>query len=105
MSVCDMPDVAEVGALSGLELQHDLYLTVNDWAAWNGVSQRLIAAGAEIHSLQVSRQSAGFSVRCRIKSVSSPAARALSDGFLTERLAQSASVEHLMLTRPQETAS
>lgn len=105
MSVCDVAHAAEIGALSGLELQHDLYLTVSDWAAWNDVSERLAGAGAELHSLQVSRQGAGFSVRCRIKKLSSPDARALTESFLHAGLAQSASVEHLMLTRAREAAS
>lgn len=105
MSVCDVATVAEVGALSGLELQHDFYLTVGDWNAWHDVSERLVGAGAELHSLQVSRQSGGLSVRCRIKKVSSEGARALSNGFLNEGLAQSSTVEHLMLARTQEVAS
>ncbi|MEZ5959007.1 MAG: hypothetical protein R3C30_01080 [Hyphomonadaceae bacterium] len=105
MSVCDVAKVAEVGALSGLELQHDFYLTVGDWSAWHDVSARLVGAGVELHSLQVSRQNGGLSVRCRIKKVSSEGARELSNALLNEGLAQSSTVEHLMLARAQDAAS
>jgi hypothetical protein len=94
----------EFGALAGLELQHDLYLTLTDWTAWDAVSSRLAEAGAELQSLQLSRQGGGFSVRCRLKRLSSEAARGLSGGLLDAGLAQQASVEHLMLAKDGEGA-
>lgn len=104
MSVCEavtLPRNAEpdFGGLSGLELQHDLYLTLGEWTAWNEVSSRLVAAGAELQNLQISRQNEAFSVRCRLKGLSSEAVRGLSGGLLDNGVAQCASVEHLMLAR------
>jgi|GEM_PF-2142425 len=103
MRVCDpvsrpRPD-AELGPLAGLELQHDLYLTLHDWRGWSDVSSRIVDAGAELQSLQISRQNEAFSVRCRLKGLSSEAARGLSGGLLDHGLAQCSSVEHLMLSR------
>lgn len=91
--------VKDVGALAGLELQHDLYLTLGDWTSWGEVSSRLIDAGADLQSLQISRQNEAFSVRCRLKGLSSEIARGLSAGLLDQGVAQCASVEHLMLAR------
>lgn len=104
MSVCEavtrQPDAdPDLGGLSGLELQHDLYLTLGNWTAWNEVSARLAGAGAELQSLQISRQNDVFAVRCRLKGLSSEAVRGLSGGLLDQGLAQGASVEHLMLSR------
>ncbi|HYD86884.1 MAG TPA: hypothetical protein VEA80_05375 [Vitreimonas sp.] len=103
MSVCETvgstkPD-AELGALAGLELQHDLYLTLGDWRSWSDISGRLVVAGAELQSLQISRQNEAFAVRCRLKGLSSEAARGLSGGLLDQGLASCCSVEHLMLSR------
>ncbi|MGH6950769.1 MAG: hypothetical protein ACREH4_07840 [Vitreimonas sp.] len=104
MSVCepDRRDSAgnERGAFAGLELQHDLYLTLTDWTAWEFVSSRLIELGADLQSLQISRQGDGFSARCRVKRLSSEAARDLSGGLLDAGVARQASVEHLMLAKP-----
>lgn len=103
MNVCepgsrvDATAEIEAGGLAGLELQHDLYLALPDWRAWEAVSGRLTSAGAELQSLQISRQGEGFSARCRLKQLSSEAARGLSDRLLDDGLAQRASVEHLML--------
>ena len=105
MSVCepvcqiDAGSDQEVGALAGLDLQHDLYLTLTDWTVWDAISDRLIEAGAELHSLQISRQGDAFNARCRLKRLSSEAARALTGRLLDAGLAQQASVEHLMLAK------
>lgn len=103
MSICE-PECREAakdeGAFAGLELQHDLYLTLTDWTVWEHVSTRLIALGADLQSLQVSRQGDGFSVRCRLKRLSSEAARGLSGSLLDAGVASQASVEHLMLAKP-----
>lgn len=102
MSICESkqrPGAAdlELGGLAGLELQHDIYLTLPDWRGWDDVSSALNAAGAEVQTVQISRQNEGFSVRCRFKRVSSEAARSLSGQLLDAGLARTASVEHLML--------
>jgi len=86
-----------VGGLAGLELQHDLYLSLPDWRVWEAISGRLTSIGAEVHSLQISKQGDGFTARCRLKRLSSEAARTFSDGLLDDGVAQRASVEHLML--------
>lgn len=103
MSICE-PKCREAakdeGAFAGLELQHDLYLTLTDWTVWEHVSTRLIALGADLQNLQISRQGDGFSARCRLKRLSSEAARGLSGGLLDAGLASQASVEHLMLAKP-----
>ena len=107
MSICEPEccDGAKVeNAFAGLELQHDLYLTLTDWTVWEHVSTRLIAIGADLQSLQISRQGDGFSARCRLKRLSSEAARGLSGGLLDAGLARQASVEHLMLAKPPEGA-
>lgn len=87
----------ELGGLAGLELQHDLYLTLPHWRGWDSVSNALTGAGAEVQSLQISRQSDGWNARCRLKSLSSEAVRGLADRLLDEGVALRASVEHLML--------
>jgi hypothetical protein len=89
----------DLGGLAGLDLQHDLYLTLTDWTVWDVISDRLIEAGADLHSLQISRQGDAFSARCRLKRLSSEAARALTGRLLDAGLAQQASVEHLMLAK------
>jgi hypothetical protein len=105
MSVCesasqsDAGSERELGGLAGLDLQHDLYLTLTDWTIWDVISDRLIEAGADLHSLQISRQGDAFSARCRLKRLSSEAARALTGRLLDAGLAQQASVEHLMLAK------
>jgi hypothetical protein len=88
-----------LGGLAGLDLQHDLYLTLTDWTVWDAISDRLIEAGADLHSLQISRQGDAFSARCRLKRLSSEAARALTGRLLDGGLVQQASVEHLMLAK------
>ncbi len=106
MSVCvhvsreDAAKEDNCGALAGLELQHDLYLTLTDWTAWREISNSLIELGADLQSLQISRQGEGFSARCRLKRLSSDAARALSGRLLDAGVAEQASVEHLMLAKP-----
>lgn len=102
MTICELKprtNVAEleIGGLAGLELQHDIYLTLPDWRGWEEVSSALSAAGADVQTVQISRQPEGFSVRCRFKRVSSETARNLSGQFLDTGLARNASVEHLML--------
>ena len=86
-------------AVPGLELQHDLQLSLADWRDWHGVSQCLIETGAELSGLSIARQEDGFFARCRLRNLSSPAARTLAQRLLGDGLARQASVEHLMLAR------
>jgi len=109
MSIAEGPcsAIAEeplVSALSGLELQHDLYLALPSSAAWGAVAEALCAVGAELQSLQLLRQSEGYSARCRVKSVTSEAARRISGILLESGVARHASVEHLMLRTAGERA-
>ncbi|HRE45900.1 MAG TPA: hypothetical protein PKY87_18290 [Terricaulis sp.] len=86
-------------ALAGLELQHDLQLSLSDWRDWQGVTARLIDSGAELSGLNIARNAGGFDARCRVRNLTSQAARALTQTLLGEGLARQASVEHLMLAR------
>jgi hypothetical protein len=88
----DWPD------LPGVEFQHDVYLEIRDWTAWSAISERLTAAGADIHALQLQRRDGGFELRCRLKRVSETAARALIQALLDEGVADRGEVEHLILT-------
>jgi hypothetical protein len=103
MSVCE-PDCRtkatydpDVGALGSAELQHDLFLIVPSWTSWDAISARLVAAGAELQSLQIARQNDGFSIRCRVRQLSEEGARLLSARLLDEDVASCAAVEHLVL--------
>jgi hypothetical protein len=86
-------------AFAGLELQHDLQLSVSDWRDWDAVALHVRGLGAELAGLNLSRQDAGFSLRCRLTNISSEAARGLSQALIAAGLAKQASVEHLMLAR------
>lgn len=99
MSVCEVrrSEDPDVGPLGGLDLQHDLYLSVDDWRAWTEVSTRLLEAGADIQNVQITRQNSGFSARCRFAGLAAEAVRQLSAGLLDEGVATRAQVEHLLL--------
>jgi hypothetical protein len=84
--------------LPGLELQHDLHLTLKHWSSVGAVAQTLSDAGAEVHALSLSRHADNCVLRCRVKSISARRARELADA-LRDFLVGSASVEHLMLTK------
>ena len=103
MSVCEVADrpgdEPQLGGLSGLELQHDLYLAIPDAAVWPAVTDLVKRAGADLHSLQLQRQGEGFAARCRLKRLSSDHARRLAGALLDQGFARQASVEHLMLTK------
>jgi len=86
-------------ALAGLDLQHDLQLNLADWRDWQNVAQHLSETGAELSGLSLARQDGGFSARCRLRNLTSQAARALAQTLLGNGLARHASVEHLMLAR------
>ncbi len=100
MAVCADVCRSEEDALAelgGVSLQHDVHLAVPDWAAWLRVSETLSRAGAEVRTLRLTREDAGFAVRCRLQSVSAEAARTLVEGLLSDGLAQRAAIEHLVL--------
>ena len=86
-------------ALSGLDLQHDLQLCLADWRDWQSIADHLNETGAELSGLSIARQEGGFSARCRVRNLSSQAARSLAQTLLGDGLARQASVEHLMLAR------
>jgi hypothetical protein len=90
-------DEPALGGLSGLELLHDFHIVLPHLAAWGGVAEAFRSAGAELQSLQLARQAAGYAGRCRIKRVSSEDARRLSGLLIDSGAALHASVEHLML--------
>lgn len=94
-------DAEEPGlrGLSGLELQHDLYLAIRDTEVWPAVADVFRRAGAALHSLQFQRHAEGCSVRCRLKQLSSDRARDLAATLIESGLARQAHVEHLMLTK------
>lgn len=92
-------DDAALANLAGVELQHDLHLSIRDWTAWVSVSDRLAAAGADVHALQLARGDGGFHVRCRLKKVSAQSARTLFNDFFDAGIAQSGNIEHLMLVK------
>lgn len=96
---CAPPREDWTAGLRGLELQHDVQILLRDWADWSAVAGLVRAAGAELHGLQLTRSQDGFSARCRLKNLSSDAARALADALLRHGVAERASVEHLMLAR------
>lgn len=85
--------------LKGLELQHDVQISLRDWGDWAGVAAHVRELGADLHGLQLTRCTDGFSARCRLKDISSDAARGLVQTLLTSGVAERASVEHLMLAR------
>ena len=87
----------QAGALSGLELLHDVYLVLPSLAAWGAVSEALHAVGAELQSLQLLRQGDEYSGRCRLRGVSAEEARRVSGSLIEAGVARQASVEHLML--------
>jgi hypothetical protein len=103
MSACERESEAEewlAGALPGVELQHELSLSLRDWTAWSETSRRLLDAGAELVGVQISRQGERLQGRCRIKAISASAARRIAAKLSSEGLAEHASVEHLMLSKP-----
>jgi hypothetical protein len=91
------PEERQLAGLSGLELLHDFQLALPHLAAWGSVAEAFRCAGAELQSVQLSRQTVGYSGRCRIKSVTSEDARRLSGLLIESGVASQASVEHLML--------
>ena len=100
MAVCASACRSEEDALAeliGVDFQHDLQLTLPDLAAWSRISDRLLHAGAEVHSMRLTRAGTGFDLRCRLKRVTAEAARTLVAGLLDDGVAERGGVEHLVL--------
>lgn len=97
MDVCDPIEEPALEALKGLNLQHELQLSIEDWRAWTSITELLKKLGAEVDNLQLVRIGAGYSVRCRLNGVSEHAARTLTHTLLDSGLAERASVEHLVV--------
>ena len=84
--------------LPGLELQHELLLTLRDWSSAALIVQRLADIGAELHTLSLNPQAGAFVLKCRVKAISARRARA----FVAELGAfasGAACVEHLILAK------
>ncbi len=82
--------------LPGLELQHELLLSLRDWSSAVSVLQRLSDAGADLHALSINPQPGGFALKCRVKAISVARVRA----FVAELgvfVPGAACVEHLIL--------
>ncbi|ANP46046.1 hypothetical protein [Candidatus Viadribacter manganicus] len=89
--------------LPGLELQHELLLTLRDWESAAVIVQRLSEAGAELHALSVNPQADGFILKCRVKAISATRARAFV-ADLGAFVSGAACVEHLMLAKAPDHA-
>ena len=81
----------QAGALSGLELLHDVYLVLPNLASWGAVSDALHAVGAELQSLQLLRKGDECSGRCRLRGMSAEEARRSSGVLIETGLARQAS--------------
>ncbi len=89
--------------LPGLELQHELLLSLRDWSSAVSILQRLSEAGADLHALSINPQAGAFVLKCRVKAISAARARA----FVAELGAfasGAACVEHLILAKAPEHA-
>ncbi len=87
----------ELGPLAGLDLQHDLQLTLVEQTDWSVIADLLRRAGADVQQLQLARLEQGVAVRCRLKSISPEGARAFTHSLLDNGLVERAHVEHLVL--------
>lgn len=89
--------------LPGLEVQHELLLTLREWESSVSILQRLSEAGAEVHALSINPQAGAFVLKCRVKAISASRARA----FVAELgviASGAACVEHLILAKAPEHA-
>lgn len=84
--------------LPGLEFQHELLLTLQDWASAACIVRRLADAGAELCALTLNPQGGGFILKCRVHAISASRARAFV-ADLGELNASAAAVEHLILAK------
>ena len=89
--------------LPGLEVQHELLLTLRDWVSSVSILKRLSEVGAELHALSVNPQAGAFVLKCRVKGISASRARA----FVRELgvfASGAACVEHLILAKAPDNA-
>jgi hypothetical protein len=89
--------------LPGLEVQHELLLTLRDWASAVSILQRLSEAGADLHALSINPQAGAFVLKCRVKAISAARARAFVAN-LGVFASGAACVEHLILAKAPEHA-
>ena len=89
--------------LPGLEVQHELLLTLREWESSVSILQRLSQAGAEAHALSINPQAGGFVLKCRVKAISASRARAFV-ADLGVFASGAACVEHLILAKAPEHA-
>ena len=89
--------------LPGLEVQHELLLTLRDWSAATAILQRLSDAGADLHALSINPQAGGFVLKCRVKAISAARAR-LFVAELGAFASGAACVEHLILAKAPDNA-
>jgi hypothetical protein len=97
------PDGEDDFCLPGLELQHELLLSLSEWRSAIAVAQRLSDAGAELFSLSLNPQAGRFVLKCRVKAISAARARAFV-AELDEFAAGVACVEHLILAKAPDRA-
>ena len=89
--------------LPGLEVQHELLLTLCEWESSVSILRRLSEVGAEVHALSVNPQAGTFVLKCRVKGISASRARA----FVNELgvfVSGAACVEHLILAKAPDHA-
>lgn len=89
--------------LPGLELQHELLLTLKDWKSSAPILKQLADAGAELSALSIARQAGAFVLKCRVKAISAVRARAFV-ADLGRHAAGTACVEHLILAKAPDNA-
>ena len=89
--------------LPGLDVQHELLLSLPDWDSSVSILQRLSDVGAQVHALSVNPQAGKFVLKCRVKGISASRARA----FVRELgvfASGAACVEHIILAKAPDHA-
>ena len=89
--------------LPGLELQHELLLTLRDWESAVSILQRLSDVGAGLHALSINPQASAFVLKCRVKGISAARARAFVAN-LGVFASGAACVEHLIFAKAPDHA-
>jgi hypothetical protein len=98
MEVREPSEIAGEREHRPLSLQHDLDLALDNWTRWSAISEQIVALGAELRTLRLTRVGAHFSVRCRLTGLSEDGGRDLLRRVLDGGLAIKASIEHLVLS-------
>lgn len=89
--------------LPGLELQHELLLSLREWGSAISVLQRLSEAGAYVSALSLNPQAGAFVLKCRVKAISAARARAFV-AELSAFASGAACVEHVILAKAPDHA-